>query len=81
MNKRQFHQLVIRELVKLRRDKYAMEAKAVWTARRVRQYLRVGNREQAEAHKAAAKDMAMTVDFIQGEIEQLHSRLNRVLAA
>jgi hypothetical protein len=81
MNKRQFHQLAIKELIKLRRDQYAMESKAIKTAKQVRHYLRAGNKEQAEAHKAAAKDMAIIVDFIRGEIEHINKLLAKALAA
>ena len=81
MDKRAFHRLVIGELVKLRRDQYAMEAKAIRTAKRVKTYLRAGNKEQAEAHKAAAKDMAIIVDFIRDEIRHISGLLNRALVA
>jgi hypothetical protein len=81
MNKRQFHQLAIKELLKLRRDQYAMESKAIRTAKRVRACLRAGNREQAEAYKESAKDMAIIVDFIRGEIQHVLTLLDRALAA
>jgi hypothetical protein len=81
MDKRQFHKLAIGELVKLRRDLYGMESKAIRTAKQVRVCLRAGNREQAEAHKAAAVDMALIVDFLRGEIRHINSLLVKALAA
>jgi len=81
MTKKEFHKLAIAELVKLRRDKYAMESKAIKTAKRVKGYLRAGNKEQAEAHKAAAVDMAIIVDFLQGEIDHINDLLRKALAA
>lgn len=81
MDKRAFHKLAIAELVKLRRDKYGMESKAIRTAKQVRACLRAGNKEQAEAHKAAAKDMALIVDYLQGEIDHINSLLVKALAA
>jgi hypothetical protein len=81
MDKRQFHKLAIAELIRLRRDLYGMESKAIKTAKRVRVCLRAGNREQAEAHKAAATDMALIVDFLRGEIRHINSLLVKALAA
>lgn len=81
MNKRQFHQESIRELLKLRRDLYTMEARAIKTAKRVRSCLKVGNREQAEAHRLSAVDMAMVVDFLRVQIGVINGDLAKVLAA
>ena len=81
MNKRQFHQEAIRELLKLRRDLYSMEARAIKTAKRVRACLKVGNREQAEAHRLAACDMAQIVDFLRVQINVINGDLAKVLAA
>ena len=58
-----------------------MEAKAIRTAKRVRVFLRAGNKEQAEAHKAAATDMAIIVDFIRAEIQHTNKELAKALAA
>lgn len=81
MDKRQFHQESVKQLLKLRRDLYAMEAKAIKTAKRVRVYLRAGNKEQAEAHREAATNMALMVDFFKAEIMHTNKELARVLAA
>ena len=81
MDKRQFHKLAIGELIRLRRDLYGMESKAIKKAKQVRVCLRAGNREQAEAHKAAAVDMALIVDFLRGEIRHINSLLVKALAA
>ena len=81
MNKREYHQEAVKELLKLRRDLYGMEAKAIKTAKRVRACLKAGNREQAEAHRAAAENMAMVVDFIRVQISVINGDLAKVLAA